>query len=166
MNKFDELLNLTNELNEIERIFYEIFRILIKRPNPDDEDLRDLENGLKQLGNLSRMIFTLSEKCLEMENKAEQSRNAGKNFEYYASLEPKLLDIREDIIELTVSTQNDPSFCANVAWSLLFKQKVNTLVGYSAVKPELKSVQAHNFVTRTLYDLLPPCRNCFCLNLE
>lgn len=64
------------------------------------------------------------------------------------------------------AVQDDPSkesFCANTLWRTGgFRDRVNELVGWDATNPQLQG-EAYDTVLHTIYEVLPPCRNCGCL---
>ena len=63
-----------------------------------------------------------------------------------------------------VKDEGGPSFCANKVWYIEFKPRLRELVGAGARKndPILCSPQAYEVAHRTLYRLLPDCRDCIC----
>lgn len=61
-----------------------------------------------------------------------------------------------------------PTFCANDIWYDDFKPRLSSLVGWGAESddPLLQSSTAYDIAYDLIYDELPPCRNCGCLDLD
>ncbi len=82
--------------------------------------------------------------------------------------EPRLADLR---IAAERVRAVDTSFCANAVWygyggHLGLKPRLVRLVGWGAQSrdPVLRSCDAYDLVYQTLYDLLPDCRGCGCVD--
>ncbi len=87
----------------------------------------------------------------------------------FVEREPRLADLR--IAAERIRPAADGSFCANRAWyggngHLGLKPRLICLVGWGAQSrdPLLRSCDAYDVVTSTLYDLLPDCRGCGCVD--
>ncbi len=83
--------------------------------------------------------------------------------------EPRLADLR--IVAERVRDAGDGSFCANASWygyggQLGLKPRLLRLVGWGAQSrdPVLRSCDAYDVAYQTLYDLLPDCRGCGCVD--
>ena len=76
--------------------------------------------------------------------------------------ESELARLRADVE--AVEDIGGPYFCANKIWYIRFKPRLGELVGWSARKddPLLRSPQAYALAHKTLYRLLPDCRDCIC----
>lgn len=78
------------------------------------------------------------------------------------SLEPRLLVLLDE------ARQPDPGgrrFCANLRWYRLLKPALVNMIGWDAwtsQAAELKTREAYDLAYDTLYDALPPCRDCGC----
>jgi len=57
------------------------------------------------------------------------------------------------------------SFCANFMFYKLrgLKDRLQSLVGYDAANPRLRTSRAYDLAYTAIYEVLPPCRNCACL---
>ncbi len=79
-------------------------------------------------------------------------------------LEPRLRVLQRDVKAVDGS---DPHFCANRVWYARggFKERLCCLVGWEAERddPVLRSSEAYDVAYDRLYNLLPPCRDCWCL---
>ncbi len=83
--------------------------------------------------------------------------------------EPRLADLR--VAAERVRDAGDGSFCANAAWygyggHLGLKPRLVRLVGWGSNHPDpaLRTSAAYDVVYQTLYDLLPDCRGCGCVD--
>ncbi len=91
-------------------------------------------------------------------------------WELLCSLEPRLLDLLAEVRAIK-DDKSKPSFCANAVWYGEFghpgiKPKLIHLVGWhaSGTDRRLRSPEAYDLATNTLYNALPDCRgDCFCL---
>ncbi len=82
--------------------------------------------------------------------------------------EPRLADLR---VAAERVRDVDASFCANAVWygyggHLGLKPRLLRLVGWGAQNrdPVLRSCDAYDVAYQTLYDLLPDCRGCGCVD--
>ncbi len=82
--------------------------------------------------------------------------------------EPRLADLRAVAERVR---DGDASFCANAAWygyggCLGLKSHLLRLVGWGTQSgdPVLRSCDAYDVAAQTLYDLLPDCRGCVCVD--
>jgi hypothetical protein len=80
--------------------------------------------------------------------------------------EPRLAKLERDI--QAVKDTRGPSFCANDWWYLPggFKSRLARLVGWGAEQPELRTTEAYDVAYDALYQLLPDCRECRCIQFE
>lgn len=78
-------------------------------------------------------------------------------------IEPRLITLLADV--KAVRDPGSASFCANEIWYDQFRERVSNLAGWCAENrdPRIASSAAYDIVYQTLYELLPPCRNCMCL---
>jgi hypothetical protein len=86
------------------------------------------------------------------------------SFQQICDLEPQV----QALFAEAKAIQDDPSkesFCANNVWygHTGLKSRVAALVGDRATNPQLRTSQAYDMAYHTVYDVLPPCRNCGCL---
>jgi len=81
-------------------------------------------------------------------------------FDDLCEIEPALRDLESQIREVDGSS---PHFCANAVWSQMCKPALVGLVGWDARRPEPRTQAAYDTAYDHLYDLLPPCRDCWCL---
>jgi hypothetical protein len=81
-------------------------------------------------------------------------------FDDMCQQEPCLLGLEQEIKSLS---DDSPHWCANRAWYDLFESRLNTLVGWHARNPLLRTEAAYNLAFGHLYELLPGCRQCSCL---
>jgi len=81
-------------------------------------------------------------------------------FDELCEIEPALRDLEYQIREVDGS---GPHFSANAVWSQLCKPVLVGLVGWDARRPELRTQAAYDTAYDHLNDLLPPCRDCWCL---
>ncbi len=96
-------------------------------------------------------------------------RDSRPTWEDLAVREPRLVALRADVERVRVGI--DETFCANAAWygyggRLGLKPRLVRLVGWGAQSrdPVLRSCEAYDVAYETLYELLPDCRNCGCVN--
>ena len=54
-------------------------------------------------------------------------------------------------------------FCSNEIWYRLFKPQLSTLVGWECSDPRLAGEDVYDIAYQTIYDVLPPCRDCGCM---
>lgn len=54
-------------------------------------------------------------------------------------------------------------FCANNVWYEHFKPRLFPLVGWECRNPEIRTQEAWDLAYETIYEALPPCRDCLCL---
>ncbi|MDP9472344.1 MAG: hypothetical protein M3Q71_17025 [Chloroflexota bacterium] len=83
--------------------------------------------------------------------------------------EPRLADLR--VAAERIRPTANASFCANAAWygyggHLGLKPRLVRLVGWGSNHPDpaLRTSAAYDVVYQTLYDLLPDCRGCGCVD--
>jgi hypothetical protein len=70
--------------------------------------------------------------------------------------------------------KKEASFCANRLWLMGWdndplsspKRKIEELVGWHAQNPVLRTEAAYRLAYEKLYDVLPNCRNCWCIGQE
>jgi hypothetical protein len=98
---------------------------------------------------------------------AERAGAKSLTFDELCYRELRLGQLRDEVIAI----QDDPEqpyFCANEAWYAPDgpKRKLMRLVGPLAERSDLalQSIEAYNVACDTLYDMLPPCRNCWCIS--
>ena len=84
-----------------------------------------------------------------------------------ADREPRLVALRREVERETA--RGRPHYCANAAWygtqgGTDYRHHVTNLVGWESRRPDpvLRSRAAYDVVYRTLYALLPGCRDCGC----
>jgi hypothetical protein len=77
-------------------------------------------------------------------------------------LERGLKELRDDVAAVE-DDGTKPQFCANTIWIRKFKPRLVKLVGVSAQIDELRTIAAYDLAYRTLYQMLPACRNCLCI---
>jgi len=75
-------------------------------------------------------------------------------------MEPQLLALYKEARAVDGSTEH---FCANAVWYERFKPRLFHLVGWECRNPALKTQEAWDLAYETIYDALPPCRDCLCL---
>ena len=87
--------------------------------------------------------------------------------------EPRLARLRREIRALHRQPLGE-NWCAGEAWYGYgawrwsgregFKRRLSALVGTTAERPDpvLRSSKAYDLAYRTLYEALPPCRECAC----
>ena len=85
-----------------------------------------------------------------------------------ARLEPQLAAL---LVEARAVDGRDPHFCANRVWYRDFKPRLLGLVGWAlkerpGAAPVLATSEAYSLATETLYDALPGCRGCWCIDPE
>jgi hypothetical protein len=95
-------------------------------------------------------------------------------FDQLSALEPKIQSLRDRVANIKDDNRS-PYFCANEHWygyggKESIREEVYALVGDHVVDDpnldqRLATSEAYDTVYRTLYDMLPDCRNCCCLNL-
>lgn len=83
-------------------------------------------------------------------------------FEELCQIEPRLLALYRRA-QAVKDDKRKPSFCANRVWYTEFKPELCRLVGWEAENPALRTEEAYDLAYDTIYDVLPPCRNCWCL---
>ncbi len=83
--------------------------------------------------------------------------------------EPRLAELR--VAAERIRPTANASFCANAAWygyagQFGLKPRLLRLVGWGAQNqdPVLRSSDAYDVAYQTLYDLLPDCRGCGCVD--
>lgn len=88
-----------------------------------------------------------------------------REFMKYAELEPRLLDLEQQIRRITSDTQHDATFCAADWWygyhgKRGIRPQLNKLVGYEVHNgaAELMTQAAHHACYRYLYESLPDDR--------
>lgn len=79
--------------------------------------------------------------------------------------EPRLKTLASDVRAYAKANASDPHFCANRFWVQDLKPRIMSLVGWEAKtkNPELRSSEAYDAVSDYLFNLLPDCRDCWCL---
>jgi hypothetical protein len=84
-------------------------------------------------------------------------------WEALVAREPALAVLYSELAEVT--DDGGPSFCANKFWYIHADPRLTPLVGRNADTddPLLRSTQAYEVSRKTLFGLLPDCRNCVCL---
>ena len=70
-----------------------------------------------------------------------------------------------------VDSGDNPRFCANRVWYRDFKPRLLHLVGWGVkgrpgAHPVLTTSEAYGLATQTIYDALPGCRGCWCIDPE
>jgi len=81
-------------------------------------------------------------------------------FDDLCEIEPALRDLESQIREVDGS---DAHFCANAVWSQVCKATLVSLVGWDARRPGLRTQAAYDTAYDHLYNLLPLCRDCWCI---
>ncbi len=83
-----------------------------------------------------------------------------------ARLEPQLAAL---LVEArAVDPGDNPHFCANRVWYRDFKPRLLHLVGWCRDDgaPLLQTQAAYALAYETIYDVLPGCRGCWCIDPE
>lgn len=78
--------------------------------------------------------------------------------------EPRLAEMYAEISHVT-DDRSTATFCANRLWYIQFEPRLLNLVGTRAEKYDqlIRTPEAYTLARRTLYRLLPDCRNCVCV---
>ena len=78
--------------------------------------------------------------------------------------EPRLAQMYTEIAHVT-DDKISATFCANRLWYIQFEPRLLNLVGSRAEMPDklVRAPEAYTLARRTLYRLLPDCRNCVCV---
>jgi hypothetical protein len=87
-----------------------------------------------------------------------------RRFAELAREEPRLAALAHDI--RAVKDTGGRWFCAADHWYHDFKPRLMRLVGWGAEQPELRSCEAYDTAYDFLFDLLPDCRECHCIQFE
>jgi hypothetical protein len=94
--------------------------------------------------------------------------------EYLCEIHPRITGLIQAASAIKDSNK-EPSFCRNKIWlgnvhvgDIGYRGKVQSLVGYLAFNVNneqkfLKSQRAYELVANAIYESLPKCRNCSCL---
>ncbi|MFL6230991.1 MAG: hypothetical protein ACJ741_19620 [Pyrinomonadaceae bacterium] len=84
-------------------------------------------------------------------------------WEVLLNREPELARLQADAA--AVRDGGGPTFCANKIWYVSFEPRLKQLVGRNArsADPLMHTSEAYELAYRTLYRLLPNCRDCVCL---
>ena len=82
-------------------------------------------------------------------------------FEELCALEPRLRELYQRA-KAVRDDRRKPSFCANSIWYRELKPELCRLVGWEASNPALRTSEAYDLGYETIYEVLPPCRNCLC----
>ena len=81
-----------------------------------------------------------------------------------AAYEPRLAAMLEEAKKIDGS---DARFCANEVWFMGgMKDRVIALAGWEApvtAPAWMRGQSAYDVAYQTIYDALPPCRDCFCM---
>lgn len=150
--------------------------------------LRNLEGRLKEIPHFrlgAKTLFRKSEldrymeqhrenpEAIDLERVENTTSDSPKDkylsWEELVELEPRLDRLRK---EIELIKDDDPSpdtfFCANGTWKQLFLWRFLELVGWSRKSgdPRLRTSEAYDVAHFKLYNLLPDCRNCWCMRLE
>ncbi len=80
-------------------------------------------------------------------------------FEKMCIIEPQLQQLYDEMRQVDGT---DKHFCANDVWYRQFKPRLFFLVGYHAENRKLSGERHYDIAYQTLYNLLPPCRECCC----
>ena len=75
-------------------------------------------------------------------------------------IEPHLLTLYDEAKAVDGSAEH---FCANAVWYERFKPRLFSLVGWECSNPEIRTQEAWDLAYETIYEALPPCRDCLCL---
>lgn len=81
-----------------------------------------------------------------------------------SELEPALLSMYNEAASIK-DDRKSKRFCANSVWSHDFKPRLVKLVGWDSNVELLQSTTAYDVAYRMIYDVLPDCRNCFCVGV-
>ena len=113
----------------------------------------------------SRILQTAAEVAAEHDQRvaALRAKRGRLTFEEICVLQPALKGLRY----LVTQIRDDPSqkcFCANWVYEHGLKPLLQTLVGWKAREPCLQSPDVYQTAVKELYDLLPYCRNCGCVD--
>ena len=74
--------------------------------------------------------------------------------------EPQLLALYKEAKAVDGRAEH---FCANNVWYEHFKPRLFPLVGWECRNPEIRTQEAWDLAYETIYEALPPCRDCLCL---
>ena len=80
-----------------------------------------------------------------------------KRFEEICEIEPGIAFLYETAKGYHANADED--FCANRVWYGGMKRILINLVGWEAVRPELRSSEDYNIAYDTVYEALPDCRH-------
>src|SRR5262245_12732284 len=88
------------------------------------------------------------------------------NWKALVKTEPRLGKLLDDIE--AADSHLTRSFCAVTAWHGSggrpgLKMRMYRLAGFGSANPELRTREAYELATQTLYGALPPCRGCACV---
>ncbi len=75
-------------------------------------------------------------------------------------IEPQLLVLYNAAKAVDGSAEH---FCANRIWYDRFRNQLYPLVGWECGNPEIATPEAWDLAYSTIYEALPPCRDCLCL---
>src|SRR5262245_35550322 len=80
-------------------------------------------------------------------------------------MEPRLRDL-EHAVKALRRQRLPRNFCANTTFERRFVWRIERLVGWEAggADPMLKTSEAFDTVVGHLYELLPDCRRCLCVD--
>jgi hypothetical protein len=98
-----------------------------------------------------------------------ESCSAGQpiTWELLCELEPRLLSLYNKA-QAICSLPLRRAFCANRTWNRDFRHDLDDLVGFH-VGPDadsrLRTFAAHNIARTKIYNALPDCRNCSCVDV-
>lgn len=83
------------------------------------------------------------------------------------AMAPQLSDLERSIRGI-VDDGSKKRFCQNALWYRRFKPVLENLVGSNAYgsPPAARTSAAYDIAYDYCYDLLPECRNCFCLTMD
>lgn len=110
-----------------------------------------------------------------MKTVISQAESSRLTFDQLSDLEPRIAVLHERVASIKDDKNNSLYFCANEHWygyngRVSIREEVYQLVGDDVVgdpsiDQRLATSDAYDTVYRTLYDALPDCRNCCCLNI-
>jgi hypothetical protein len=99
---------------------------------------------------------------------AREAKQARRRWEELVAVEPRLKDLLIEAQQAEHLFLSDPNFCANdywYHWDGGLRNRMKALVGFEAptAPPMLRTTQAYDVAYKTLYEALPPCRDCCCM---
>ena len=102
----------------------------------------------------------------ELQAARQRIREQKAHFFDLVLIEPRLAAVAAAAVRYDEESKRHNSACANRRWGDGLKQWMRTLVGCESRDKDLHSEYAYDLARVYIYDLLPDCRNCSCIDLD